>query len=160
MTLKKHKLDHITFLLKHSQFSHYRCSQVYISYLNFQQPYCQWQKKRLHKGHNMTIVSGNPPTLGSQIDRNWQNYPWLFHKTCAAFFYLSFIEGQMLSRILLFSVKPQHESAIGIHMSPPFWTSLPSPSPSHPSRLIQSPCFSVLNHTGNSLWLSILHVVM
>ena len=38
----------------------------------------------------------------------------------------------MLYRILLFSVKPQHESAIGIHMSPPFWNSLSSPSPSHP----------------------------
>ena len=30
----------------------------------------------------------------------------------------------MLYRILLFSVKPQHESAIGIHISPPFWHSL------------------------------------
>ena len=45
----------------------------------------------------------------------------------------------MLYSILLFSVKPQHESATGIHISPPFWTSLPSPTPSHPSRLIQSP---------------------
>ena len=53
----------------------------------------------------------------------------------------------MLYRILLFSVKPQHESAIGIHISPPFWTSLPSSSPSHPSRLIQSPCLSFLRHT-------------
>ena len=34
----------------------------------------------------------------------------------------------MLYRIFLFSVKSQHESAIGIHISPPFWTSLPSPS--------------------------------
>ena len=31
----------------------------------------------------------------------------------------------MLYRILLFSVKPRHESAIGIHISPSFWTSLP-----------------------------------
>ena len=46
----------------------------------------------------------------------------------------------MLYRILLFSLKPQHESAICIYISPPFWTSLPSPSLSHPSRLIQSPC--------------------
>ena len=44
----------------------------------------------------------------------------------------------------LFSVKPQHESAIGIHISPPFWTSLLSASQSHPSRLIQSPCLSFL----------------
>ena len=49
-----------------------------------------------------------------------------------------FIEGYLLYRTLLFSVKPQHESAIGIHTTPPFWTSLPSLSPSHPSRLIES----------------------
>ena len=42
----------------------------------------------------------------------------------------------MLYRILLFSIKFQHESAIGIHMSPPSWASLPSPSPFHPSKLI------------------------
>ena len=41
---------------------------------------------------------------------------------------------------MLFSVRPQHESAIGTHKSPPFWTSshlpLPStPSPTHPTRL-------------------------
>ena len=57
-------------------------------------------------------------------------------------------------------IKPQHESAIGIHTSPPFWTSLPSPFPSHLSRLIQSPCLSFLSHTANSCWLSILHMVM
>ena len=45
-------------------------------------------------------------------------------------------------RILLFSLKPQHESAIGIHISLSFQTSLPSPSLSHPSRLIQSSCLS------------------
>ena len=44
----------------------------------------------------------------------------------------------MLYRVLLFSVKPQHESAIGIHISPPFWNSLPSVSPSHPGRLFTS----------------------
>ena len=41
---------------------------------------------------------------------------------------------------------------------PSFWISLPSPSPSHPSRLIQNPCF--LSHTANSRWLSILYMVM
>ena len=54
----------------------------------------------------------------------------------------------------MFSVKLQHESAIGIHISPPFGTSLPPPSPSHPSRLIQSSCLSFLSHTANS-WLVI-----
>ena len=38
--------------------------------------------------------------------------------------------------------------------------SLPSPSPSLPSRLSQSPCVSFLSHTANSHWLSILHMVM
>ena len=33
------------------------------------------------------------------------------------------------------SATNQHESAVGIHMSPPSWTSLPPPAPSHPSRL-------------------------
>ena len=37
---------------------------------------------------------------------------------------------------------------------------LSSPSPSHPSRLIQSPCLSFLSHTANSYWLSISHKVM
>ena len=37
----------------------------------------------------------------------------------------------------------QHESAVGIHMSPPSWTYLPPPSPSHPSRLSQSTGFGI-----------------
>ena len=71
---------------------------------------------------------------------------------------LFFFEGLLLYRILLFSVKSQHESAIGIPLSPP------SEPPSHlppqptPSRLIQSPCLSFLSHTANSCWLSILHI--
>ena len=32
--------------------------------------------------------------------------------------------------------------------------------PSHHSRLIQSLCLSFLSHTANSLWLSVLHMVM
>ena len=35
-----------------------------------------------------------------------------------------------------------------------------TPSPSQPSRLIQSPCLSFLSHTPNSHWLSTLHMVM
>ena len=49
---------------------------------------------------------------------------------------------------------------IYIYISLPFWTSFPSPSPSHPSRLIQHPCLSFLRHTGKFHWLSILHMVM
>ena len=43
-------------------------------------------------------------------------------------------------------------------MSPPSWTFL-SPSPSHPSRLLQNPCLSSLSHTANSRWHSVVHVV-
>ena len=50
----------------------------------------------------------------------------------------------------------QHESAIGIPMSPPSWTSLPLPTASQPSSLSQSLCLSSLSHTANSHWLSIL----
>ena len=42
----------------------------------------------------------------------------------------------------VFSVRHQQESATGTPIRPPSWTSLPSPSPSHPSRLSQSPCLS------------------
>ena len=45
-------------------------------------------------------------------------------------------------------------------MSPLSGISLPPPSPSHPSRLSQSPDLSSLSHTANSHWLSILHMVV
>ena len=48
-----------------------------------------------------------------------------------------------LQKLTEFSVKHQHESAVGIHMFPATWTSLPSPPTSHSSRLIQSPPFWV-----------------
>ena len=43
-----------------------------------------------------------------------------------------------------------------IHISPPFWTSLPSPFPSHPCKLTKSPCLSFLSQTANSHQPSIL----
>ena len=72
---------------------------------------------------------------------------------CVSFFFL--IEGLLLYRILLFSIKPQHESATSIHIPPPFWISIPSPCPSHSSRLMQSPCLSFLRH--NSKFLSAIY---
>ena len=65
-------------------------------------------------------------------------------------------EGWLLYNIMLASTIHQHESAIGIPMSPPSWTS----TPSHPSRLLQSLGLSSLSHTANSHWLSILHMVV
>ena len=38
--------------------------------------------------------------------------------------------------------------------------SLPSLFPSHPSRLMQSPCLSSLSQTAHSHWLSVLHMVL
>ena len=68
---------------------------------------------------------------------------------------LFLIGGWLLYNVVLFSATHQHESAIGLHMSPPSWASLPPPSPSHPSRLSQSPGLSSLHHTANSPWLCI-----
>ena len=45
--------------------------------------------------------------------------------------HLFLIEGKSLYNIVLASVIYQHESAIGIHMSLPFWFSFPPPTPSH-----------------------------
>ena len=61
----------------------------------------------------------------------------------------------MLYRLLLVSSKYQHESVIGIHISPPSWTSLSSPFLFCPLKLLQS-----LSHTANSYLLSILHKAM
>ena len=66
----------------------------------------------------------------------------------------------MFYNIVLVSAIHQHESAIGILMSPPSWTSLPPSTPSQCSRLLQSTGLSSLNHTANSHWLSILYMVL
>ena len=83
--------------------------------------------------------------------RSWQSFFYSF------FFFNWRIT---LYRIVLVSAKHQHKSAIGIHLSPPSWISLPPPSPSHPTRLLQIPGLSSLSHTANSHWLSILHMVI
>ena len=45
-------------------------------------------------------------------------------------------------------------------MSPPSWPSLPPPTLSHLSRLLQSPSLSSLSHSANSHWLSLLPMVV
>ena len=42
---------------------------------------------------------------------------------------------------VLYTILNTHESAIGTHVSPTSWIPLPSPSPHHPSRLLQSTGF-------------------
>ena len=56
----------------------------------------------------------------------------------------------MLYNTVLVSALHQHVSAIGIHLSAPSWTSLPPPTPSHPSQRSQSPGLSSLSHLANS----------
>ena len=53
-----------------------------------------------------------------------------WHPTPVFFFlnlFLLLIEGWWLYKILLFPIRHQHESVIGIHMFSPSWTSLPTP---------------------------------
>ena len=52
------------------------------------------------------------------------------------------------------------ESAIGIHMSHPSWTSFPTPIPSDPTRLSQSTGLSSLYYTATSHQLSVSHMFM
>ena len=59
----------------------------------------------------------------------------------------------------MISAIQQHESAIGIHMSPSSWTSLPPPIPSHPSRLSQSTDLSSESY-GKFPLVIYLHMVM
>ena len=42
----------------------------------------------------------------------------------------------------------------------PSLLNLPSPSPSHPSRLIQSPCLSFLSHTANSCFVKHFLIIL
>ena len=85
----------------------------------------------------------------------------LFFFFCATFFvlffkkYLFLIDWWLLYNMCLIFVIHQHELTIGVHMSPSLWISFPSPVHSHPSRLLQSPSLSSLNHTANSHWVSI-----
>ena len=75
-------------------------------------------------------------------------------------FYIFLIEGSLLYSIVVVSSKHQHESAIGLPMSPSTWTRLPPPSPSHPSGLLPSPSLRALSHTTDSHWLPVLYMVM
>ena len=59
----------------------------------------------------------------------------------------------MVYNIGLISVIYQHELVVLFHMSPPSWISLPPPTHSHPSMLLQSSSLSSLSHRVNSHWL-------
>ena len=56
---------------------------------------------------------------------------------------------------MLVSVVYQHEPAMRIHMSPPFWNSLCLPFHPTPPACHRAPGLSSLNQTANSHWLSV-----
>ena len=95
---------------------------------------------------------------GTLLLFQWPNRCWQFDLWFLCLFFFLFFEILFIFLFkdncfiefccFLSNLRQQH--ALGIHISPPFWTSLPSPSPPHPPRLIQIPCLSFLSHTANS----------
>ena len=105
-------------------------------------PHCRWILYQLSNQRGPRILEwvAYPFFSGSSQLRNWTGISCI-----AGQFFTNWairepflIERWLLYSIMLVSAKYQHESAIGIPMSPPF-CSLPPPSPSHPSRLLQNP---------------------
>ena len=71
---------------------------------------------------------------------------FFFFLSLSPFFYLIYlilIGGSLLYNIVLVSAIHQRESATGVHISPPSWTSLPPPSPFCCSSLSQSTRFEL-----------------
>ena len=77
-----------------------------------------------------------------------------FHSFFKIIFYWRIIALQNFAVFCQTSTWMRHRY-IPSHISPPFWTSLPSPSPLHPPSLIQSPCLSFLSHVSFHVTLSI-----
>ena len=80
-------------------------------------------------------------------------------QACISLFNLFLIGGQLLYNVVLVSAVHWHESAIGIHTSPPLWMSLPTPTPSHPSRLPQSTGYELPASYSKFHWLSALYMI-
>ena len=78
----------------------------------------------------------------------WRGVGWRY-KCNLVTINLFLIGGYLLYYIVLVSAIYQHESAVGIYMSSPSRTSLPPPTPSHPSRLSQSTGLTSLCPTVN-----------
>ena len=102
---------------------------------------------------------GHPQLLLSILDFKGDtvcssNFLWYY------LLHIFFIGRESLYSMVLVTAVHQHESATGIHMSPPSWASLPHPSPSHPFMLSRSTQLCSLCHTENFPWVSILHMVM
>ena len=81
----------------------------------------------------------------------WKVIPLLFF--FFPFFFATLFFNWRITALQTFMVFCRTSTRISDRYTPmfaPSLTSLPSPSPSHPSRLSQSPCLSSLSHTENS----------
>ena len=100
---------------------------------------------------SMTILSTSTGKFLDSID-SWREISF--------FLIYVLIEGSCFTEFCCF-LSTINTNQPSVYICPALvWTSLPSLSPSHPSRLIQSPYLSFLSHTANSHWPSILHMVM
>ena len=81
------------------------------------------------------VGSGDTLAIIINFFKNWFLI-WIQHSMSGPLkkLFLFLIERYLLYSIVLVSAKHQHESTVGIYMSLP----LEPPSPSHPSRLLQS----------------------
>ena len=70
--------------------------------------------------------------------------PKLSFKIISNCIYLFLLDLWLIYSTGLISVIHQHEWTIGVHMSPPSWSSLPPPTLPNSSRLLQSPSWSSL----------------
>ena len=116
-----------------------------------QSPLSLFHRGRLGWGKHGTVSLNCLPKNPLSIFLTWTSYmglgailhPLVFNTdliNSLSFFLNILIEGWLLYRILWFPVTHQQESAIGTPMSPPSWTSLPSPSPS-PLQPVTEPLF-------------------
>ena len=113
-------------------------------------------------------TSGKEPTCQCRRHKRHGFDPWVgfnpwrrAQQTTPGFFFSLFIYWRIIAlQNFVFCQTSTWINHSFMHISPPFWTSLLSPSPFHPSSLIQSPCLSFLSHTANSYWLFILQMVM
>ena len=83
----------------------------------------------------------------------WPSCPWTF------FFNLFFTWRIIALEYCVVSAMHQHESPIGVHMSPPSWTSLPLPSHPTPLGCYTLYSFALIKRLFSSSSLSALKVV-
>ena len=95
------------------------------------------------KKNYMYIYSSEEECLNKYFSGVAEDYFLIWYDATSSRFIFSWTTITL--QYVLVSAIHQHESVIGIYMSPPSWISLPSPTPSyHPSRFSQSTRFGFL----------------